>query len=262
MTIPTQRFFRAAREGRLISGLARRLVHRWERIIDWAFTDELTRLANQYGTDKGNRAFGRHYYTRIYHQLFARLRDCPITLLEIGLRHPAEHRHAAAASLRMWRDYFPYAQLIGFDITDFSNVSLSNCRILQGDMSSREDLSRLFALGPFDIVIDDASHASTHQQIALACLFPHVTLGGFYFIEDLHWQPPMALERPDVPQTRTLLRRKCFESPVITSAEAKFLAANVESIQLFDTRDIYNLDKCDALGLLRRKAVASAHTSG
>src|SRR5205807_591636 len=104
---------------------------------------------------------------------------------------------------------------------------------------SREDLSQLFALGPFDVVIDDASHASAHQQIALACLFPHVVPGGFYFIEDLHWQPA-SLERVDVPQTRTLLRLKCFESPVITGGEAQFLAANVDSIQLFDSCDIYN----------------------
>jgi hypothetical protein len=151
----------------------------------------------------------------------------------------------------MWRDYFPYARLIGFDIDDFGSVSLSNCRILQGDMSSREDLSQLFALGPFDIVIDDASHASAHQQIALACLFPHVTPGGLFFIEDLNWQP-QELERADVPQTRTLLRRKCFESPVITGAEAQFLAANIESVQLFDTRDKFNLDKRDALGLLTK----------
>src|SRR5262245_40258460 len=193
---------------------------RIESVIDWAFpADELTQLANRYGSDKGTRAFGRHCYTRIYHQLFAHLRHRPITVLEIGLRHPFEHRNAATPSLRMWRDYFSCARLIGFDIDDFSSVSLSNCRILQGDMSSREDLSQLFALGPFDIVIDDASHASAHQQVALACLFPHVAPGGFYVIEDLNWQPP-GLERADVPQTRTLLRRKSFESPVITGAEA------------------------------------------
>jgi hypothetical protein len=241
---------------------SRLVVHRRiESVIDWAFpADELTRLANHYGSDKGNRVFARHYYTRIYHQLFAHLRHSPITLLEIGLLHPAEHRDAARApSLRMWRDYFPFARLIGFDIDDFSSVSVSNCRIVQGDMSSRDDLSQLFALGPFDIVIDDASHASPHQQIALACLFPHVRPGGLYFIEDLNWQP-VQLERADVPQTRTLLRRKCFESPVITSAEAQFLAANVESIQLFNTRDACNLDKHDALAVLAKASVAPHQT--
>jgi hypothetical protein len=251
----SHRFFRAAREGRLISSVARQCSgagrRKRESAIDWAFHDELTRLANRYGSDKGNRAFGRHYYTRFYHQLLAHLRNRRITLLEIGLRHPYEDHDAVAPSLRMWRDYFPYAQLIGFDIADFSSVSISNCRIVRGDMSSRGDLSQLFALGPFHIVID-GSHASAHQQIALACLFPHVVPGGFYFIEDLNSQPP-ALERPDVPQTRTLLRRNCFESSVITSAEANFLAANVESIQLFDTDDIYTpQDKRDALGLLTK----------
>ena len=243
---------RLALRRRLESIIGRSRTESISKAYDWAFADALTALANKYGSDKGNRAFNRHYYTQSYHRLFAHLRNRPITLLEIGLRHPEEHRDAVAPSLCMWRDYFPYAQLIGFDIADFSNVSLSHCRILQGDMSSREDLSRLFALGPFDIVIDDGSHASTHQQIALACLFPHVTPGGFYFIEDLNWQPP-ELERADVPQTRTLLDRKCFESPVITDAEAKFLAANVESVRLFNG---------DTLGLLRKTSVAPVRTSG
>jgi hypothetical protein len=226
---------------------------RVESAIDWAFSDELTRIANHYGSDKGNRAFGRHYYTRIYHQFFAHLRHLPITLLEIGLQHPSDHREAVAPSIRMWRDYFPNARLIGFDIDDFSSVSLSNCQVLQGDMSSREDLSQLLALGSFDIVIDDGSHASAHQQIALASIFPHVAPGGLYFIEDLHWQP-QALERPDVPQTRTLLRQKHFGSPVITDEEAQFLSENVHSVEFFNTRDVYAQDKRDALGLIRKIA--------
>jgi RimJ/RimL family protein N-acetyltransferase len=116
-------------------------------------------------------------------------------------------------------------------------------------MSSREDLSNLSSHGPFDIVIDDASHVSTHQQIALASLFPHVTPGGFYIIEDLHWQPD-AMETASVPKTRELLRHKCFESPVITELEARYLAENVRSIALFDSEDKYNVDKRDALGVL------------
>jgi hypothetical protein len=231
---------------------------RVESAIDWAFPpDELTGLANKYRSSKGNRAYGRHYYTRIYHRLFTHLRNHPITLLEIGLQHPSDpHRRGAVTpSLCMWRDYFTCARLVGFDIDDFSGASLPNCRIVRGDMSSREDLSQLFSFGPFDIVIDDASHVSAHQQIALACLFPHVVPGGFYFIEDLHSRRPSG-ERPDVPKTRTLLRAKFFESPVITSAEAKFLAANVESVRLFDTRDLNNPDKRDALGLLTKNRVA------
>src|SRR5689334_17362159 len=93
------------------------LPRRIESVIDWVFpADELTQLANKYGTDKGNRLFGRHYYTRIYHRILAQLRCRPITLLEIGLRHPSEAGGPRAPSLQMWRQYFPTARLIGFDI--------------------------------------------------------------------------------------------------------------------------------------------------
>jgi hypothetical protein len=215
----------------------------------WPAPEELTRLANKYGSDKGNRAFGRHYYTRIYDQLFRPFRDRPIALLEIGLRHPFENRCSVAPSLHMWRDYFPYARLVGFDIEDFTSMSLFNCFIVQGDMSSREDLLKLASYGPFDIVIDDGSHVSTHQQIALASLFPHVSSGGFYIIEDMNWQPH-DLQNVAVPKTRDLLRRGCFDSPAITPSEAGFLATNVRSIELFDTQDVYNQDKKDALGVI------------
>jgi hypothetical protein len=174
----------------------------------------------------------------------------PITLLEIGLRHPLERSYSAIASLRVWRDYFPKARLIAFDIDDFRDVCLSNC-CMQGDMSSQLDLSQLFTLGPFDIIIDDASHVSAHQQIGLACLFPHLKPSGLYFIEDLHWQR-QDLERADVPQTRVLLRARSFESPVISAAEAQYLARNVESVQLFNTRDTYCRDRRDALGVIRK----------
>jgi len=226
-----------------------------ENVIDWAFPpDDLTQIANKYRSDKGNRFSSRHYYSRVYDQFLYTLRQRPITLLEIGLQWRRGSEDRDIPSLRMWRDYFPYAQLIGFDIEDFSNISLPNCRILQGNMSSREDLSQLVTFGPFDVVIDDGSHASAHQQIALAYLFPHVAPGGVYFIEDLNWQSP-ALESAGLPQTRIMLRRKVFESPVINATEAKFLTDNVESVQLFDTRGRgpFNRDKRDALGVLKKR---------
>ena len=40
--------------------------------------------------------------------------------------------------------------------------------------------------GPFDIVIDDASHIVNHQAVTMRCLLPLVHPGGFYVIEDTH----------------------------------------------------------------------------
>ena len=41
----------------------------------------------------------------------------------------------------------------------------------------------------FDIIIDDGSHASYHQQLSFKTLFPTLKSGGIYSIEDLNWQP-------------------------------------------------------------------------
>ena len=52
--------------------------------------DALTILANRYGSDKGDKAHGRHCYTEIYDRLFCSKRLEPIAFLEIGLLHPLD----------------------------------------------------------------------------------------------------------------------------------------------------------------------------
>jgi hypothetical protein len=148
--------------------------------------DELTRLADKFGSDKGT-LFDAHGYTRVYEPLFAGMRGKQITFVEIGLHRPeADHRrsvNAAAAqrapSLEMWRSYFPRANIYGFDMDDFIRVNIECCTITRGDMSSQENLEHFIDVveNPIDIIIEDASHSSHHQQMALATLFPHNSLG-------------------------------------------------------------------------------------
>ena len=57
--------------------------------------DALTILANHYGSDKGDRAHGRHCYAEIYDRLFCSKRLEPIAFLEIGLLHPLDTDGAA-----------------------------------------------------------------------------------------------------------------------------------------------------------------------
>jgi hypothetical protein len=226
--------------------------------------DALTILANRYGSDKGDKAHGRHCYTEIYDRLFRSKRLEPVVLLEIGLLHPfdADGTATRAPSLQMWREYFPRARLFGFDINDFSKVALPNCTIFRGDMGSREDVRGMArsAAMPFDIIVEDGSHASHHQQIALATLFPFVAAGGLYIIEDLHWQPA-GIEKIAVPKTRSLCRdfklSRTFQSPVITDAESAYLAENIESIDLFDSMDRYNLDNKDGLAVITKRSHAA-----
>ena len=52
------------------------------------------------------------------------------------------------------------------------------------------------------MILDDASHASYHQQLAFKILFPRLSPDGLYIIEDLHWQSPFFENQlPAVPKT-------------------------------------------------------------
>jgi hypothetical protein len=234
-------------------------------------SNDLTYLADRLGSDKGNLHAG-HGYTRIYERFFDPLRDRAIVLLEMGLlRADADRRREMSAaegetdaectrapSLEMWRRFFPYAKIFGFDIDDFSKVAIIGCTIIRGDMSSPGDLERCVqAIGePIDIVIDDASHVSHHQQIALGHLFPHLRTGGIYVIEDLGWQPE-SLERNGIPKTRDILRRLqtngVLETCAIPLEQRKALEESLQKIWLFDSLTAEFDDPTDALAVLIRK---------
>lgn len=141
----------------------------------------LTDLGRLHGTDK---ALG-HGYTDFYERLIGHLRDRPMRLLEFGIGGYSDSA-SGGESLRMWRDYFPHAEIIGVDIFDKSAVAGDRITILQGDQSDRAFLSRLGREhGPFDVVIDDGSHVPDHVIITFEALFPHVVDGGYYFVEDI-----------------------------------------------------------------------------
>jgi hypothetical protein len=234
-------------------------------------TDELTSLADTFGSDKGTR-FSAHLYTRIYKRFFEKVRNDEITILEIGLlRTDFDKRRASnaaegitslkasrAPSLEMWKRYFPKARIFGFDIDDFSDVNIAGCTIARGDMSSRSDLARLVTSieQPIDIIIEDGSHASHHQQIALGYLFPNVRSGGLYIIEDLHWQDEQ-MEKIGAPKTRDILRRLQadgrFESPFLSKEEQTYLEQNLDKLWLFDSLTTDIDDASDALAILRKK---------
>jgi hypothetical protein len=232
--------------------------------------DDLTYLANSFGSDKGSEG-SAHLYTRIYRKLFEDVRNDQITILEVGLLRPDTDKRrvinategvtnataSKAPSLEMWRAYFPRAKIFGFDIDDFSKVKIDGCQIIRGDMSSREDLVRLISTvgDQFDLVIDDGSHISHHQQIALGLLFPHVRSGGLYIIEDLHWQD-LQIEKPEAVKTKTIFRQflstGAFESPFVSNSEKTYFEQHVDKLWLFDslTRDVE--DSRDALAVIRK----------
>ncbi len=141
----------------------------------------LAELAVAHGTDKE----GIHFYARWYERYLGHLRDLPIHLLEIGVGG-YEDPNAGGESLRMWKEYFPSAQIVGVDIYEKSALAEDRIAIVQGDQADPEFLHELgTAHGPFDVIVDDGSHEVAHVIASFTHLFEHLTPAGIYAVEDL-----------------------------------------------------------------------------
>jgi len=175
----------------------------------------LTELANKYRSDKGTVAGAPpHRYTYLYDLIFYPIRNDRVNFLEMGLAvggpevgGPVD-REVISPSIKMWTEYFPAAMIYGFDISDFSHMEHPRFKFVRGDSGSLEDITRLRnSANHFDVIIDDASHASYHQQLPLRHLWAKLASGGLYIIEDLHWQSPVFEESlPKVHKTADLLK--------------------------------------------------------
>lgn len=207
--------------------------------------DPLTRLGSKYSTDKGLTIFPFHGYLEHYHRLFERFRNQEINLLEIGLARTSyrDSSRVECPSISLWLEYFPEATIYGMDIDDFTQVKLPRSHIFQGDQGSADDLERVTQQCPvFDIIIDDGSHASSHQQTSLKVLFPYLRSGGLYVIEDLNSQPErIELALPCEHKTKEVLKnRELLE---------KFVDG-VEEVLMFDSR----LENTDGeMGVIRKR---------
>ena len=142
--------------------------------------DPLTRLAIHHGTDK----WGPHFYTPVYHAVFAHLRDKPVRLLEIGVGG-YKLRNVGGASLAMWADYFPHGQITAIDIAEKQLDLGPRVKIRRGSQDDPAFLARVSDEdGPFDIIIDDGSHVPAHVVASFFALFPRLADGGLYVVED------------------------------------------------------------------------------
>jgi hypothetical protein len=102
-------------------------------------------------------------------------------VLEIGISH--------GGSLQMWKHYFgPEAIIHGVDINpNCKELEEERIRIFIGDQADRSFLQSLVEAVPkVDILIDDGGHRMDQQINTFEVLFPHVSLDGVYFCEDLH----------------------------------------------------------------------------
>ena len=152
---------------------------------------ELCELGKKYDTDKSsqrsNRSDGRHChpYTIFYESLFRSKKNELLDIAELGVLE--------GSSLQMWKDYFPNANIVGFDnnedflkryrgLYDMNRTSLSLM-----DVHSKESISNAFRenVKQYDIIIEDTTHQFPDQIRVIFEAYKYVKPGGVLIIEDI-----------------------------------------------------------------------------
>jgi hypothetical protein len=140
-------------------------------------------LAEHYGTDK---APSSHNYTPLYGRyLDYASRQKSGTLLELGWGGH-EDPNKGGESARMWNEWLP-----GWDVVVVDNEKknfpadlLDAVTLLDGWDQADPAIGDNY--GPFDVIIDDASHLSSKTIESFELLWPHLKSGGWYVVEDTH----------------------------------------------------------------------------
>jgi cephalosporin hydroxylase len=139
----------------------------------------LTDLAVLHGTNKAKRSSKRPPLTETYEPYLQARRDEPLRIVEFGIEN--------GGSLRMWRDYFPRAQIVGVDIVkNKAQWASERIEVVIGDQKDPKVLARVVEGGALDVVIDDGSHRAEDQQLTLLQVWPHLAPSGIYIVEDVH----------------------------------------------------------------------------
>lgn len=121
-----------------------------------------------------------HHLLPLYDRYFGPFRGKPVRMLEIGVYK--------GGSLAMWRRYFgPEAIIFGIDINpDCARFDGEDASVRIGSQDDPAFLRRVVEeMGGVDLVLDDGSHMARHIQTSFEVLFPLVSEGGIYAVEDL-----------------------------------------------------------------------------
>jgi glycosyltransferase involved in cell wall biosynthesis len=131
--------------------------------------------------DRATDKYWIHGYTPLYDTHLGKLREKANKILEIGVWR--------GASLLLWCDAFPNAEIYGVDKNiKQATMIKDNPRIhlLEGQQEDEQFLKdKVIPQSPFDIIIDDGGHRSVQQKQCLKLLWDSLNKGGFYVIEDL-----------------------------------------------------------------------------
>lgn len=150
----------------------------------------LCELARKYGSDKFK------FYTPFYDSLLSHKRESVRKVVELGIGYPDMMQpiadkigltYVTGASLLMWRDYFPNAQIYGLDCMTQHFFREDRIKCLFVDERDPESFHGLEeSIGTdVDLIVEDGMHEPWAQLLAIRKLMPLLAEDGIYFAEDI-----------------------------------------------------------------------------
>ena len=204
----------------------------------------LDELGRRHGTDKSTT---NHAFTVVYAHAFERIRQSATRVLEVGVFY--------GSSIRMWREYFSKAEVVGVDpfagllghgvrfpeprrfLNQWQRGEVGDrVKLIEADQADTRQLRRTVSEvqttgGLFDVIIDDGSHKHRDQQQTLGFLFPLVKPGGVFVIEDIHTSLQGKYDQPRLGNRTTLMMVERWQaggpitSPFMTAEQMAYVSA-------------------------------------
>lgn len=180
--------------------------------LAWMRSGDHKKLESIMMAQRTDKARG-HRFQKMYYSVLQRIvwRKCrglsnanrTLRILEIGLG--CDMRYAAGGinaggSVALWKAIIGAPLILDLHMMEYDEMCTrkwstrrpaesDGVGIHIGDQNSTADLDRVYQEAgnkPFDVIIDDGSHLSSHQFTTIMHMIGRVAKGGAYVIEDMH----------------------------------------------------------------------------
>ena len=182
----------------------------------------LSKIFMKYGSDKSS----THNYHEVYGALFSNSeRVTKVVEIGIGTNSPnvlsnmGKFHEGVGGSLRSWREYFPKADIYGFDIDDkslFTEERITTAQINQLKSNSVQEAMSRFEDNSIDLFVDDGLHALDANLTPIPEVFPKLKNGGWLIVEDIEshavpvWEILSGLPLQQVAISRVIKTKRAY----------------------------------------------------
>ena len=139
----------------------------------------------------------KHTYTPYYYDILSPIKDTCKNVLEFGIGfNNYTNGVLHGASLKMWKEFFPNALLLGLDFNKDLFFKEDRIHTFFTDQKSEEILintkKEIFNKYPnlisekFDLILDDGSHHYEDQIRSINIYWECLKVDGYYIIEDIY----------------------------------------------------------------------------